>query len=129
MSPRFHSSLTLLAVVLALAAAPVFAASKRMSEARPSGIPVKPVLQSFAATHRAPGGVVTFYTTKAAFDAAHPGLPCEDYQDFNNVLLGCPGPANTTTSCPGGYNVHDIIAGLEITCTTNCTPPARTTGC
>ena len=123
MSRRFHSSLTFLAVVLALVAAPVFAASKKMSEAKPSGIPIgKPVLrQSSAGVYKAPGGVITFYTSKAAFDAAHPGLPCEDYQDFTNNIVGCDGPANSTTSCPGGYTVGAIAAGLEISCGINCT--------
>jgi hypothetical protein len=122
MSRRFHS-LTFLAVALALVAAPVLAAGKKMSEAKPSGIPVgKPVLQSSVGTHKAPGGgPITFYTSKAAFDAAHPGLPCEDYQDFINALVGCDGPANSTTSCPGGYAVGAIAAGLEISCGTNCT--------
>lgn len=131
MSRRFHSYLTFLAVVFALVAAPVFAATKRISDAKPSGIPVgKPVLQSPAGAHKSPGGVVTFYTSQAAFLAAHPNLTCpdEDYQDFSNVLLGCPGPANNGTSCPGGYDVGEITAGLEITCTTNCTPPGANNG-
>lgn len=123
MSRRFHSSLTFLAVALALVAAPVLAASKKMSDAKPSAIPVgKPVLQSLRGTYKAPGGgPMTFYTSKAAFDAAHPGLPCEDYQDFTNTLIGCDGPANNGTSCPGGYAVGAILPGLEISCGTNCT--------
>jgi hypothetical protein len=118
----FHASLAV-AIVLVLVAVPAFAAQGKMSDAKPSGKPVgKPVLQSLVGTHKSPGGgPVTFYTTKAAFDAAHPGLPCEDFQDFTNVLLGCDGPANSGTSCPGGYDPGEIATGLEISCTTNCT--------
>ena len=123
----FNSSLAF-AGALVLVAAPVFAASKKMSDAKPSGKPVgNPVLQSSKGTYKATGGGVTFYTSKAAFDAAHPGLPCEDFQDFDNVLVGCDGPANSGTSCPGGYNVGEIAAGLEISCGTNCTGAPGTT--
>jgi hypothetical protein len=107
--------------VLAFVAAPAFAASKKMSEAKPSGIPVGKVLQSSAKAYKSPtGGPITFYTSKAAFDAAHPGLPCEDYQDFTDNLVGCPCPANSTTSCPGGYGVGAIHPGLEIAATQFC---------
>jgi len=119
----FYSSLAFFAVVLVLVAAPVFAAQK-MSESKRSGIPIgKPVLkQSSAGVYKAPGGgPITFYTSKAVFDAAHPGLPCEDFQDFTDTIVGCDGPANNTTSCPGGYDVGEIAPGLEISCGTNCT--------
>ncbi|MCK5378303.1 MAG: hypothetical protein KAJ78_02820, partial [Acidobacteria bacterium] len=50
------------------------------------------------------------------------GLPIEDFQDFTDVLLGVDAPANSSTSFPGGYNVGDILPGLEIDCGANSGP-------
>ncbi|MDH3403046.1 MAG: hypothetical protein OES32_12980 [Acidobacteriota bacterium] len=94
-------------------------AQDRMSDASASGVPIgRPESQIVTQV----GGPITFWGDRPSFDAAFPGLPCEDWQDFSNVLLGCDAPANNGTSCPGGYNAGDILAGLEIDCTQNSGP-------
>jgi len=65
---------------------------------------------------------ITFYPTRADFDAANPGLPVEDFQDFTDALVTCDAPANNGTSCPGGYDAGDILPGLEIDCAANSGP-------
>jgi len=94
-------------------------AQDRISDASASGIPVGSPESQIVTNGPGP---ITFYGDRPTFDAAHPGLPCEDFQDFTNVLLGCDAPANSGTSCPGGYNVGDIEPGLEIDCTQNSGP-------
>jgi hypothetical protein len=67
--------------------------------------------------------LATVYTNRATFDAAFPGLPIEDWEDFiDGTVLGCDAPANNGTSCTGGYNVGDILPGLEIDCAANSGP-------
>jgi hypothetical protein len=65
---------------------------------------------------------ITFYPTRADFNAANPGLPVEDFQDFTDALVTCDAPANNGTSCPGGYDAGDILPGLEIDCAANSGP-------
>lgn len=104
-----------------LVVAPGFAQDK-ISDADPSGIEIgPPESQNVEAPQ---GGVLTFYGDRATFDAANPDLPCEDWEDFSDVLLGCDAPANSGTSCLGGYNVGDILPGLEVDCAANSGPGA-----
>jgi len=68
-------------------------------------------------TAAAPDGPLTFYGDRPSFDAANPGLPIEDWEDFiigAGGVAGCDAPANSTTSCPGVYSAGDILPGLEL---------------
>jgi hypothetical protein len=65
---------------------------------------------------------VTVYHTRTAFDTAYPGLPVEDFEDFTDALTACDAPANNGTSCPGGYDMGDILPGLEIDCALHSGP-------
>lgn len=65
----------------------------------------------------APIGGLTFFGDRPTFDIACPGLPIEDWEDFQVGFggnIGCPSPANSTTSCADGYNAGDILAGIEL---------------
>lgn len=67
--------------------------------------------------------LATVYPDRATFDAAFPGLPIEDWEDFTDTgIIGCDAPANDGTSCVGGYDVGDILPGLEIDCALNSGP-------
>lgn len=106
------------AVCVLLVAAPGIA-QDRISDADPSGIPVgKPEAQTVTQV----GGPITFWGDRPTFDAAFPGLPCEDFEEFVDNIVGCDAPANSGTSCPGGYNAGDIEAGLELDCAANSGP-------
>ena len=105
--------------VLAVAAVAPGVAQDHISVFPPSGAPVGiPESQP----DPFPQGPITFYGDRPTFDAAHPGLPCEDWEDFTNSIVGCDAPANNGTSCPGGYNAGDILVGLEIDCAQNSGP-------
>ncbi len=95
-------------------------AQDRFSDASPSGIDSgnKPHSQEAPL----PDGPLTFYGDRASFDAANPGLPCEDWEEFTDNIVGCDAPANSGTSCPGGYNAGDIEPGLEIDALVNTGP-------
>ena len=67
-------------------------------------------------TFESPSLSVTFYPSRIDFDFAYPGLPIEDFEDFTDQLTPCDAPANSGTSCPGGYEVGEILPGLEIDC-------------
>jgi hypothetical protein len=113
-----RESLVSLMVLLAIAAAPVLA-QDRLSE-----FPTKTGIGGFPQSQPAPfpQGPITFYGDRPTFDAAHPGLPCEDFQEFTDAITGCDAPANNGTSCPSGYNPGDILLGLEIDCAMNSGP-------
>jgi hypothetical protein len=78
----------------------------------------------------APTGSLTFYTDRATFDAAHPGLPLEDYSNTNippNSVLNCPGPFDSNTN-NGCFSPGDILPGISVVNTTGgdlvvLTPP------
>jgi len=65
----------------------------------------------------APTASLTFFTDRATFDAAAPGLPVEDFEEGNigaGRARGCPRPIdeNTTNQC---FSTGDILPGLSIT--------------
>lgn len=65
----------------------------------------------------APQGTVVLFTDRPTFDAAAPGLPIEDWEEFLVAPMGstpCDAPANNTTSCAGVYLAGDILPGLEL---------------
>jgi len=60
------------------------------------------------------GGLV-FYSDRASFDAAVPGLPCEDFEEGNvppGGVVGCPDPIdeNSNTAC---FVPADILPGIQ----------------
>jgi hypothetical protein len=81
-------------------------------------------------TPEAPKGSLTFYTDRAVFDAAHPGIPLEDYSNTNlppNSVLVCPEPFDSTTN-NGCFSPGDILPGIQVLNTTGTdlvvlTPP------
>jgi hypothetical protein len=57
---------------------------------------------------------ITIYSSEAAFDADHPGLTVEDFEDANvNTVSACPSPADTNSDnvC---FSPGDIIPGITI---------------
>ncbi len=60
---------------------------------------------------------VTFYLDQSVFEAAHPGLPIEDFEESPVALAGIeslPEPLDSTTNVPGVFVPDDIIKGLRI---------------
>lgn len=60
-------------------------------------------------------GGLTFFTDRASFDAAAPGLPCEDFEEGNVApggVVGCPSPLDSSSNnacfVPG-----DILDGIR----------------
>lgn len=101
-------------VLCALAFGGAAVAQPNLDDFTSTGIPVGKTESQVAPD---PLGPLTFYGDRPSFDAAHPGLPVEDWEDFlvgAGGVLGCPAPANSTTSCAGGYNVGAIEPGLEL---------------
>jgi hypothetical protein len=77
-----------------------------------------------------PSGTLTFFNSRPAFNAAHPGLPLETFANTNlppNSVLACPGPFNSTTN-NGCFSPGDILPGISVINTTGgnlvvLTPP------
>lgn len=91
----------------------VAAAQDNLSDFDAVGGKGEPISQ----TAPAPVGPLTFYGDRPTFDAAHPGLPVEDWEAFTlgaGGVTGCPAPANSTTSCAGVYGPGDILPGIEL---------------
>jgi len=68
----------------------------------------------------APSGSLTFYTSRALFDAAHPGIPLENFSLTNvgpNNVLACPEPFDMNTN-NGCFSPGDIKPGLGVWNTT-----------
>jgi hypothetical protein len=120
----FGAVLTMLVVTTTAAAQDRLTDVGLQTAPDPAMPPVGPAGQGEARqTLEVPELPITFYPTRAEFDAANPGLPVEDFQDFTDgSLVGCDAPANNGTSCPGGYVVGDILPGLEIDCAVNSGP-------
>ena len=64
----------------------------------------------------APSGSLTFYTSRAVFNAAHPGIPLETFALTNlppNSVLVCPEPfdSNTNSAC---FSPGDILPGISV---------------
>ncbi len=67
-----------------------------------------------------PARAETFYTDRATFQAANPGLALEDFETplhppGSAVLLGCPHPANNAGGSAGCYNAGDLLPGFSMT--------------
>ncbi len=65
---------------------------------------------------------VAFYTSQAAFEAAHPGLPKEDFEESgvaDDEFIGFQSPLNSASNVPPAFVPGDIIPGLQI----GLTPP------
>jgi hypothetical protein len=68
----------------------------------------------------APTGSLTFYTSRAVFNAAHPGIPLENLAATNvppNSVQGCPEPFNNMTN-NGCFSPGDILPGISVWNTT-----------
>lgn len=60
---------------------------------------------------------LTFYTSQATFEAAHPGLPVEDFEESpvaSGALVPFAEPLNSTTTAAGAFSPGDILEGLQI---------------
>jgi hypothetical protein len=65
---------------------------------------------------RTPSGSLTFYTDRAVFNAAHPGIPLETFALTNvppNSVLACPEPFNNATN-NGCFSPGDILPGISV---------------
>jgi hypothetical protein len=75
-------------------------------------------------------GGLTFYTDRTVFNAAHPGIPLEDYSNNElppNSVLQCPGPFDSNTN-NGCFLPGNIQPGIQVVNTTGndlvlLTPP------
>lgn len=61
----------------------------------------------------------TFYTDRATFQAANPGLDLEDFESSlwppgSGIILGCPQPASSAGSA-GCYNPGELLPGFSMT--------------
>jgi hypothetical protein len=68
----------------------------------------------------APSGTLTFYTSRAVFNAAHPGIPLETFVLTNlgpNQVMACPEPFNNMTN-NGCFSPGDILPGIAVWNTT-----------
>lgn len=68
----------------------------------------------------------TIYTSRAAFDAAAPGLTLEDFEDGNvgpGTAVGCLSPMTSTSNDPPCVDPGDIAAGLTIQVVNNPSSP------
>jgi hypothetical protein len=102
-----------------------------LSAAEPSGNPTKysDLTQSSRAQTEqprvpllpeAPSGTLTFYTSRAVFNAAHPGIPLETFVLTNvppNSVVACPEPFNSTTN-NACFSPGDILPGISVLNTT-----------
>ncbi len=63
----------------------------------------------------APNGTVTIFTSRATFQAAHPGLPMEDFEEGNATAGGfstCDAPLDAAGDTPCGFPAGSIVAGV-----------------
>lgn len=68
---------------------------------------------------------VTFFTNQAAFEAAHPGLPKEDFEESgvaDDSFLLFQSPLNSASNVPPAFVPGDIIPGLQIGLTALLSP-------
>jgi len=96
--------------------------AQALMDASPTGIEIQ---QPHEWTPAEAGGPITFYSDRPTFDAAHPGLPCEDLAGFTDTILGCDGPANNGTECVGGYGLGEILPGIEYSADPGPTQPTQ----
>jgi hypothetical protein len=66
-----------------------------------------------------PGEAETFYTDRATFQAANPGLALEDFETSlyppgSGILTACPQPASSAGSS-GCYNPGELLPGFSLT--------------
>lgn len=60
---------------------------------------------------------LTFYTDQSTFEAAHPGLPVEDFEESpvaDTTLVVFAQPLDKTTNAPGAFVPGDILDDLHI---------------
>jgi len=96
-----------------------------------SDTPARPGANAIPSTPQTIGGTEaeTFYTGRAAFQAANPGLALEDFESSlyppgSGILLGCPQPASSAGSA-GCYNPGELLPGFSMTSPGAGTPGAE----
>jgi hypothetical protein len=86
-----------------------------------SDTPPRPGANAIPSTPQTIGGTEaeTFYTDRATFQAANPGLALEDFETAlyppgSGILTACPQPANSAGSA-GCYNPGELLPGFSMT--------------
>jgi len=110
-------NLPMIVAVLCLAAVPGIAGA----QATLSETPPRPGANAVPRTPQTigPGEAENFYTDRATFQAANPGLALEDYETSlyppgSGILLPCPQPASSAGSA-GCYNPGELLPGFSMT--------------
>jgi hypothetical protein len=109
-------------VLLVLAALCIVAAPGIASaQATLSDTPARPGANAIPSTPQTigPGEAETFYTDRATFQAANPGLALEDFETSlyppgSGILTACPQPASSAGSS-GCYNPGELLPGFSLT--------------
>jgi hypothetical protein len=113
---RIAVALTTLAMGAAVVASAANAADAKKYTDLPKGSRPAAATPATARPPRAQQGSLTFYTSRAVFDAAHPGIPLEDFGNTNvppNSVMACDGPFNSQTN-NGCFSPGDILPGISI---------------
>jgi hypothetical protein len=99
----------------------VVAPATAVAQTTLSDTPARPGANAIPSTPQTIGGTEaeTFYTDRAAFQAANPGLNLEDFESSlyppgSGILLACPQPANSAGST-GCYAPGDLLPGFSMT--------------
>lgn len=109
-------------VLLVLAALCVVAAPGIAgAQATLSDTPARPGANAIPSTPQTIGGTEaeTFYSDRATFQAANPGLALEDFETTlyppgSGIILPCPQPASSAGSA-GCYNPGELLPGFSMT--------------
>jgi hypothetical protein len=118
-----RNALLVLAALCVVAAPGIASAQDMLSATTPrpgaNAVPITP--QTIG-----PGEAETFYTDRATFQAANPGLALEDFETSlwppgSGVLTACPQPANSAGSS-GCYNPGELLPGFSLTSPGASTP-------
>lgn len=107
-------TLVVIAAALTLAVAPL-AAQPTLTGSTPP--PAPPVGTPSDGTVNGEGGSLNFFASRAAFDAAHPGLPIEGFEAGSvppGGIVPCPSPLDDTNN-DACFSPGDILPGITIT--------------
>jgi len=111
-----RNALLVLAALCVVAAPGIAGAQDTLSDTPP-----RPGANAVPSTPQTIGGTEaeTFYTDRATFQAANPGLALEDFESSlwppgSGVILGCPQPASSAGSA-GCYNPGELLPGFAMT--------------
>lgn len=111
-----RNALLILAALCLVSAPGIVSAQTNLSDT-----PARPGANAIPSTPQTTGGTEaeTFYSDRATFQAANPGLALEDfetplYPPGSGILTACPEPASSAGSS-GCYNPGDLLPGFSMT--------------